>query len=97
MNNEQMREEFEEWAAKGCGRLSRENSPDSDTHGYQDSHTNLCWQAWQASRAALCVELPEEEEHKGVYYDIDYMPTDAVLAAIHAAGVKTRGGETIGN
>ena len=49
---EKMREEFEAWAVKY--NLAR-----ADWGNYQDRHVNNMWKAWQASRAALCVELPE--------------------------------------
>jgi hypothetical protein len=54
-----VRAEFEVWAVDGCGRLGRANTPGSDLHGYQDSHTDLCWKAWQASRASVVVDLPK--------------------------------------
>lgn len=38
-----IREEFEKWAEFGCA----------------PSEKALCWDAWQASRSALRVELPE--------------------------------------
>jgi hypothetical protein len=95
--SEQMRSEFEAWAANGCGRLSRETTPGSDIRGYEDSHTNLCWLAWQASRAALCVELPvmlypyPGQDEDGKLADRDRNVTISHCAdAIKAAGVKTK-------
>ena len=48
------------------------------------------WSCWQASRAALCVELPHFEQ-----YDDDMVSGAATAIndcqdAIHAAGVKTK-------
>lgn len=48
-----MREEFE--ASGITRRLSRSTEP-GFTDLYEDSHTQMAWMAWQASRAALRVE-----------------------------------------
>lgn len=48
-----MREEFE--ASGITRRLSRSTEPGC-TDLYEDSHTQMAWMAWQASRAALMVE-----------------------------------------
>ncbi|MGL5395508.1 MAG: hypothetical protein ACRDBQ_09535 [Shewanella sp.] len=42
---DKMREEFEAWY--------------SDFDGYGEAHKKELWDTWKASRAALCVELPE--------------------------------------
>jgi len=86
MSDDKVRAEFEAWYGKrNDGFVPHYFDCEYDWYDAQP-----CWQAWQASRASLCVELPEEEEHKGVHYDIDYMPTDAVRAALDKAGVKYR-------
>ena len=59
---EKMREEFEGWAVNY--NLAR-----SDFGNYSDRHVNNMWKSWQASRAALRVELPSawilaEHEYK---------------------------------
>lgn len=41
---DKMREEFEVWY--------------SDFDGYGEAHKKEMWDAWQASRAALCVQMP---------------------------------------
>lgn len=43
---DKMREEFEAWY--------------SGFYGYGDAHKKDLWDTWKASRAALCVELPDE-------------------------------------
>ena len=48
---DKMREEFEAWAVNY--NLAR-----SDWGNYSDRHVNNMWKSWQASRAALRVELP---------------------------------------
>lgn len=60
MNN--MREEFEIWA---CNY----NLKVADWGNYADRHVNNMWKAWRASRAALCVELPEN--CKGMALTVD--------------------------
>jgi hypothetical protein len=42
---------FEAWKRQHGGHyLSRNNSPNSDLSGYQDTHTQGQWEAWQAAR-----------------------------------------------
>ena len=86
MSDDKVRAEFEE-VAKSDKWLNLCRLPHG---GYRSFETQQAWWFWQSSRASLCVELPEEGEHKGVHYDIDYMPTDAVRAALDKAGVKYR-------
>ena len=50
--SEKMREEFESWA------ISCHMCTYLDGVEYRHQSTELAWMAWQASRAALVVELP---------------------------------------
>lgn len=50
---DKMREEFEDWFSK--------NQPKYAGVSYHGSKA-VCWQAWQASRAALVVKIPEEHD-----------------------------------
>ena len=63
MNNEKSREQFEAWQLeKYCGgadRLKKCSNAD-DVYYYQE--VQLKWTAWQASRAAIEVELPSEAQ-----------------------------------
>ena len=56
---DKIREEFEEWfhneCCHGCGKAN-----------YGSVVTMAAWKAWQASRAALCVELPKTTEHESM-------------------------------
>ena len=70
---EKMREEFEAWYSKELG--FREDNPermfsmfcdDGENHEYYRLSVRCAWSSWKASRAALCVELPELEEPSGV-------------------------------
>ena len=45
------REAFEAWALTTIGRVWRSNEPGESNEGYQDSHTNVAWRAWQARSA----------------------------------------------
>lgn len=56
---DKMREEFEVWACNYNLKIA-------DWGNYADRHVNNMWKAWQASRAALYVELPENLT--GEYY-----------------------------
>lgn len=86
MSTEKMREEFEEaFLAKFGWRPSRMHGSDD----YVEASANLAWWFWQASRAALVVELPETSltgsigvAHKAV--------TKRCREAIEAAGVRVR-------
>ena len=60
MNN--MREEFEVWACNYNLKIT-------DWGNYADRHVNNMWKAWKASRALLCVELPEN--CKGMALTVD--------------------------
>ena len=61
---EKMREEFEAWHIKQCeadGMDLRDISSELDRNGdgYVYIGAQYAWRGWKASRAALCVELPE--------------------------------------
>ena len=55
---DKMREEFEAWYINEgyCDRR-----PTRHLEGYTAPNVNDMWLAWQASRASLCVELPDCE------------------------------------
>ena len=61
---EKMREEFEAWHIKQCeadGMDLRDIRSELDRNGdgYVYIGAQYAWAGWKASRAALCVELPE--------------------------------------
>ena len=86
--SESMREEFEDFASDQYEwPQAIEKNADGE---YKFMTTYQAWITWQASRAALCVELPHFEQ-----YDDDMVSGAATAIndcqdAIHAAGVKTR-------
>ena len=82
--SESMREEFESWLLKHKPIVA------ADMLEEGSFVPEWMFEAWQASRAALCVELPHFEQ-----YDDDMVSGAATAIndcqdAIHAAGVKTR-------
>lgn len=78
---DKMREEFEEWAnAERLPILFLEK------HGFYESHvTEIAWQAWQASRKSLVVELPSFFSER---YESEICFTDNVESALDAVGVS---------
>ena len=55
---DKMREEFEAWYIdEGYG----DRRPTRHLEGYAAPNVDDMWLSWQASRAALCVELPDFE------------------------------------
>lgn len=84
MSTDKMRDEFDAWARDNAMLLFVKVA----TGKYSSEKTELAWQAWQASRAALVIELPPQ------WYDAredgDIMDANAVIAAIEAAGVRVK-------
>lgn len=76
---EKMREEFEAWACNYNLKIA-------DRGNYADRHVNNMWKAWQASRAALCVELPVWTLKNGVEH-FNYHKADDVKSICEDAGV----------
>lgn len=70
--SEKMREAFELWA------ISCHMCTYLDGVEYRHQSTEWAWMAWQASRAALVVELPEKTA---------LMSASSVYAALDDAGV----------
>ncbi|MOA28400.1 hypothetical protein D3C78_1493410 [compost metagenome] len=54
--SDKIRMEFEAWA--GDHYWLREFGPEREADDYCDAEVQTAWEAWQASRAELCVELP---------------------------------------
>lgn len=82
--SEQIRSEFEAWYETTYGISLEREFRSNHFIGYVNDKANHRWAAWQASRAALCVELPWSN-------DSDLMDQiEECRSAIHAAGVKTK-------
>lgn len=97
---DKMQEEFKRWfydnADLDCKFDSYNNAyvtASSRTTGDIIVNTSCCiaWQSWQASRAALCVELPSFENRSIRGYGGDCeeanMVVDAIAESLHCAGV----------
>jgi len=86
MSNEKMREEFEFYALDVFGDYFNKAEEclvrSHDTYVYGLVHT--AWRAWQASRAAVVVELPQQS---GVNLDWN-QAIRYCYQAIEAAGLK---------
>lgn len=55
--------------------------------GASNAVIRLCWSAWQASRAAIEIELPELD----IGYDMmEYFEPKQVIEAIESAGLKVK-------
>ncbi len=79
--SEQMRKEFEEWARKeGYCTTIYPQFPNE----YASGNTENLWNGWQASRAALVVELPKPETD-GMSEVVSLIDVED---ALDAAGVK---------
>ena len=86
-----MREEFEAWffGKKGITELGADNNP------YASSHAQAAWWAWQTSRNAVVIELPEPAipERFGVTQVDDperFEELEALCCAQHATIQKCR-------
>lgn len=53
-----MREEFEKWAKEHEDSLGDDYWLARESEGYYNVTVQIMWEAWQASRAAIEVELP---------------------------------------
>jgi hypothetical protein len=89
--SDQMKREFEEWYLSQIDN----DAPVLDGGVFSSQHSKWCWQAWQASRKALVVELPQPEKsyfgalpyEKGMVDGINAMLDDC-QAALDKAGVQ---------
>ncbi len=84
MSDEKMREGFEVWAKSEQG-LDMFRLPHG---GYRSFATHQAWAAWQASRKAVCVELPTPCSPGDFVTDADVLTLDQVLEALDKAGAS---------
>lgn len=98
---DKMREEFEAWRLrKFCGGAERLKKCSNAPEIYYYTAEQEAWETWQASRAALVVELPKpvEPEEPEDAFDDSWMDgfnaagrmRDACASAIEAAGVRVK-------
>lgn len=86
------REQFEKWVKEETGfDLWRTEYPmtEWDDQQYKCHQTNLAWMAWQASRAAIEIELPNQ--FPGEYYlDRDVIYADELIEELEQVGLKVK-------
>ena len=86
--SDKMREEFEAWYEGHCAPLEsdwfKRDSDFPDDYDYFPAQE--AWAGWQASRAALCVELPKQWFDDDL--ECDLMVANRVLDSLDAAGVR---------
>lgn len=86
------REQFEKWVKEETGfDLWRTEYPmtEWDNQQYKCHQTNLAWMAWQASRAAIEIELPNQ--FPGEYYlDRNVIYADELIEELEQAGLKVK-------
>lgn len=88
------REKFEEWVNEETGfDLHRTNFPMTtwDNQQYKDHSTNLAWCAWQASRAAIEIELPDKVMVEDDFDNGHNCAIDYCADAISDAGLTVKG------
>ena len=84
---EKMREEFEAWCASHGYTLrpAETNCGIAIDGQYGNQRVQIAWEAWKASRAAQCVELPnwrDDGRGEAMYYESD------ITKALDAAGIR---------
>lgn len=93
MDTEKMRDEFEAWMKRrhpGIDWIIERS--DENSEAYRNPGVEGHWESWQASRAAIVIELP----HIGDYLDLYGQGDNAwsyvtdVHAAIEAAGLTVK-------
>lgn len=78
---DESRKQFEEW-------FKNKYHVSSDVMKIMHVKVEIAWEAWQASRAAIEIELPESfTMHSG---RTPYLYVSEVQSAIRAAGVKVK-------
>lgn len=83
---EKMREEFETWWSS----TGHSGFVTNSAGNYVFSHTQTAWISWKASRAALCVELPDGSScgFEGDSFHAYMCGVDSCKAIIDEAGVN---------
>ncbi|SDK82432.1 hypothetical protein SAMN05216189_105329 [Pseudomonas delhiensis] len=86
-----IREEFEAWHLAKHGYITRGNE-DLGEGAYGQGQCSQRWEVWQASRAALKVELPDNSARAGSdpYQDGYYACREEVEEALQQAGIEVK-------
>lgn len=83
MNTERSRDEFEIWAEENLGLRNRRMS----NNEYQSFGMYCAWESWQASRAALVIELPQADTNIDYH---GYISRQEAAEAIESLGLKVK-------
>ncbi|WMU52642.1 hypothetical protein [Pseudomonas aeruginosa] len=83
-----MREEFEAWASSHFVDVGSGNPLKKGPNGHYGFYVvATAWKAWQASRAALRVELPKPE---GGFFDVQKYVLNRCEQALQQAGIEVK-------
>lgn len=82
------REQFEAWLRAQPHVLNVGVEQDGTYTLHED---RVAWEAWQASREAVEVDLPSVTDAADWLVSVDVMESEHVLSAIRAAGIKVKG------
>ena len=88
--SEKMREDFEEWFYEYSLPCEGDWFKRDSCGDYDSPSTYYAWMGWQASRAALVVELPSLENGLIHPFDGSSMIVDAVANQLDAAGMTCK-------
>jgi hypothetical protein len=89
MSNDKMREEFEAAIAEEAGQPLVAIQLSRMADSYSTSALIYSWWAWQASRKAIEIELPETP-NRGIGYGLFDAGKERCAEAIEAAGLKVK-------
>lgn len=84
------REQFELWIESEHGYYGEDLKFEHDRNCYSLYGIHLAWLAWQASRAAIEIELPEPCSPGDFCVDIPAQAHHEVVEAIEQAGLKVK-------
>ena len=93
MSTEKMREEFEAWICGLWPGVSISRNPDNAAMfagSYRDERAHMAWKAWQASRAAIEVDLPPEWAPVSERDDGANEMREHCASAIESLGLKVK-------
>lgn len=82
------REQFEAWL---CAQPHVLNVGVEQDGTYTLHEDRVAWEAWQASREAVEIELPSVTDAADWLVSVDVMESEHVISAIRTAGIKVKG------
>nr|DAR03002.1 MAG TPA: hypothetical protein [Caudoviricetes sp.] len=82
------REQFESWLEDVHGLYGEDVEWQPERNCYAKFGIHLAWGAWQASRAAIEIELPEQQDPADFFYAV--YSVDGVVSALNKHGLKVK-------